>query len=114
VQLNGADSATLGVGTNPITSAANAASEMTALDSAITQVSTDRANVGATLSRMSFRSNVINTSIQNLNAAKSAITDTDIAATQSKFSSDQTLTTAAISALSDANQMNQSILKLLQ
>lgn len=114
VQLNGADSATLGIGTNAITSAANAASEMTALDSAITQISTDRANVGATLSRMSFRSDVINTSIQNLNAAKSAITDTDIAATQSKFSSDQTLTTAAISALSDANQMNQSILKLLQ
>lgn len=114
VTLSGADSATLGVGVNQIDSAADAASEMTALDGAITTVSTARANVGATLSRMSFRSDMINTSIQNLNAAKSAITDTDIAATQSKFSSDQTLTTAAISALSDANQMNQQILKLLQ
>lgn len=114
VQLNGANTTTLGVGTVPIDSAADAASEMNALDNAITQISTDRANVGATLSRMSFRSDVINTSVQNLDAAKSAITDTDIAATQSKFSSDQTLTTAAISALSDANQMNQSILKLLQ
>ncbi|HKR89885.1 MAG TPA: flagellin [Phenylobacterium sp.] len=114
VQLNGADTTTLGVGAVPIDNATDAASEMNALDNAITQISTDRANVGATLSRLSFRSDVINTSIQNLDAAKSAITDTDIAATQSKFSSDQTLTTAAISALSDANQMNQSILKLLQ
>lgn len=114
VTLSGADSTTLGIGVNHIDSAADAASEMTALDTAITTISTARANVGATLSRMSFRSELINTSIQNLNAAKSAITDTDIAATQSKFSSDQTLTTAAISALSDANQMNQQILKLLQ
>jgi flagellin len=114
VTLGGASSATLGIGTNAITSSANAASEMSALDTAITTVSTARANIGATLSRMSFRSDMINTSVQNLNAAKSAIMDTDIAATQSKFSSDQTLTTAAISALSDANQMNQSILKLLQ
>lgn len=114
VTLGGADSTTLGIGTVPIDSATDAASEMTALDTAITTISTARANVGATLSRMSFRSEMISTSIQNLNSAKSAITDADIAATQSKFSSDQTLTTAAISALSDANQMNQSILKLLQ
>lgn len=114
VTLAGATSADLGIGLSPITSAANAASEMSALDGAITQISTARANVGATLSRMSFRSTEINTSIQNLDSAKSAITDTDIAATQAKFSSDQTLTTAAISALSDANQMNQQILKLLQ
>jgi flagellin len=114
VTLAGADSTALGIGANAIDSATNAASEMAALDTAITTISTARANVGATLSRMSFRSDMINTSVQNLNAAKSAIMDTDIAATQSKFSSDQTLTTAAISALSDANQMNQSILKLLQ
>ncbi|MDB5444957.1 MAG: flagellin domain protein [Phenylobacterium sp.] len=114
VTLGGASSTTLGIGVNSISSEANAASEMTALDAAITTVSTARANVGATLSRMSFRSNVISTSLQNLNSAKSAIMDTDIAATQSAFSSDQTMTSAAISALSDANQMNQQILKLLQ
>jgi flagellin len=114
VQLNGADSTTLGINGTSITSAATAASAMSALDTAISTVSTDRANVGATLSRFSFRSSVINTSIQNLSAAKSAITDADIAATQTAFSNAQTLTSAAISALTDANGMNQSLLQLLR
>ena len=114
VQLNGADSTTLGISGTSITSAASAATAMSALDTAITTVSAARANVGATLSRFSFRGDVINTSLENLTAAHSAITDADIAATQSQFSSAQTLTSAAISALSDANQMNQSMLKLLQ
>ena len=87
---------------------------MDALTTAITSISADRAQVGAQQSAMSFQSSVINTSLQNLNSAKSAITDADIAQVQSKFSTDQTLTSAAVSALSDANQMNQQILKLLQ
>jgi flagellin len=95
---------------NPISWASAA---MTALTTAINSISADRAQVGAQLSAMSFQSNVINTSLQNLNSAKSAISDADIAAVQSKFSTDQTMTSAAVSALSDANQMNQQILKLL-
>lgn len=114
VQLNGADSTSLGIAGTDITSATSAATAMGLLDTAISTISNDRANVGATLSRFSFRGDVINTSLENLTAAHSAITDADIAATQSTFSSAQTLTSAAISALSDANQMNQSLLKLLQ
>jgi len=114
VTLNGADTTTLGINGTAITSAAAAGSAMSLLDSAISTISTDRANVGATLSRFSFRSSVINTSIQNLTSAKSAITDADIAATQTAYSSAQTLTSAAISALSDANSMNQSLLQVLR
>jgi flagellin len=114
VSLTGAGSTALGIGGTAITDAASASAAMTALSSAIDTVSGDRAQVGAQLSAMSFRSNLINTSLQNLNTAKSAITDADIAQVQSKFSTDQTLTSAAVSALSDANQMNQQILKLLQ
>jgi flagellin len=114
VKLNGADSTTLGINATTITSAATAATAMAALDTAISTISSDRANVGATLSRFSFRGDVINTSLENLNAASSAITDTDIAATQTAYSTDQTLTSAAIAALSDANAMNQSLMKLLQ
>ncbi|MDB5451055.1 MAG: flagellin domain protein [Phenylobacterium sp.] len=114
VQLNGADSTALGINATSITSAAAAGTAMTALDSAISTISSARANVGATLSRFSFRGAVINTSLQNLTAAKSAITDTDIAATQSAYSTAQTMTTAAVSALYDANQMNQALLKLIQ
>jgi flagellin len=114
VTLDAADSTTLGIAGTAITDTASAQAAMTALTTAIEAISSDRAAVGAQLSAMSFRSNLINTSLQNLNSAKSAITDADIAQVQSKFSTDQTLTSAAVSALSDANQMNQQILKLLQ
>jgi flagellin len=114
VQLGGADTTSLGINTTSITDSTSAASAMTSLDSAISNVSAARANVGATLSRFSFRGDVINTSLQNLDAASSAITDADIAQTQTQYSSAQTLTSAAITALSDANAMNQSLLKVLQ
>ena len=87
---------------------------MDLLTTAIETVSSHRAQVGAQLSAMGFQASVINTSLQNLDTAKSSITDADIAQVQSQFSTDQSLTTAAVSALSDANQMNQQILKLLQ
>jgi flagellin len=114
VTLAGATSTALGINGTAITDAASASSAMTALTSAINTISGQRAQVGAQQSAMSFQSSVINTSLQNLNSAKSAITDADIAQVQSKFSTDQTLTSAAVSALADANQMNQQILKLLQ
>jgi len=113
VKLNAADATTLGINGSAITDPTSAASAMDLLTTAIQTISGDRAQVGAQLSAMSFQSSVINTSLQNLNSAKSSITDADIAKVQSQFSTDQTLTSAAVSALSDANQMNQQMLKLL-
>ena len=112
VKIGQSDTATLGVDTTTL-DAATAGSKMDALTTAINKVSGYRAQVGAQLSAMSFQSSVISTSLQNLNSAKSSISDADIAQVQSKFSTDQTLTSAAVSALSDANQMNQQVLKLL-
>jgi flagellin len=112
VTLSGSGSAALGIDSTSLSTDPSAA--MDALTTAITTVSGYRAQVGAQLSAMSFQSDVINTSLQNLTSAKSAITDADIAQTQARFSTDQTLTSAAVSALANANQMNQQILKLLQ
>ena len=114
VQLNGATTSDLGISGTSITDAASAASNMDLIDSAITQVSEMRANVGATLSRFDFRGDVISTSLENLQSAKSSISDVDIASEQTNFTNYQTLTSAAISALSQANSMSQSLLKLLQ
>ncbi len=112
VTIGKSDTTTLGVDTTAL-DAATAGSKMDKLTTAINTISGYRAQVGAQLSAMSFQSSVINTSLQNLNSAKSAVTDADIAQVQAKFSTDQTMTSAAVSALSDANQMNQQILKLL-
>ena len=114
VKLDAADTTSLGISGTSITSAATAASAMNAIDTAITSVSESRANIGATLSRFSYRGDVISTSLENLQSAKSAISDVDIASEQTKFTNAQTLTSAAIASLSKANEMSQSLLKLLQ
>jgi flagellin len=114
VQLDGATTSDLGISGTSITDAASAASNMDLINTAITQVSEMRANVGATLSRFEFRGDVISTSLENLQSAKSSISDVDIATEQTNFTNYQTLTSAAISALSQANSMSQSLLKLLQ
>lgn len=114
VTLSDVTTAGLAIDTTSVETAANAATAMAAIDLAIEAVSEERAKVGATLSRFSYRAGVIDTSIENLEAAKSALMDVDIAAEQTKFTNAQTLTQAAISALSQANSMNQQLLKLVQ
>jgi flagellin len=114
VSLDGADSTTLALSGTSITDAASAATNMDLIDTAITTISEMRANVGASLSRFEFRGDVISTSLENLQAAESSISDVDIATEQTNFTNYQTLTSAAISALGQANSMSQSLLKLLQ
>ena len=85
-----------------------------AIDTAINTVSSARADIGALESRFNFSSDSISTQIENLDAAKSAITDVDIASEQAKLSSAEVLVQAAVSAESAANQMPQYLLKLLR
>lgn len=84
------------------------------VDGAISIVAEARANIGAQISRFEFRSDVINTSVENIKAANSAIADADIAAEQTEFVTYQTLTQAAVAALAKANQLPQELLRLLQ
>ncbi len=114
VTLDGADATALGIASTDVSTADNAATAMDALDTAIGQISEQRANVGATLSRFSYRGDVISTSLENLESAKSTLMDVDVAAEQTNFTNAQTLTSAAIAALGQANSMTQSLLKLLQ
>lgn len=97
-----------------VTTQANAATESAALDADIDTISTARATVGAYLSRFEYRGDVIDSSIENLTAAQSAIMDVDIAAEQSNLVSKQVLTEASIAALSQANQMKSSLLSLVR
>jgi len=87
---------------------------MTAIDAAIDIISEARATAGALISRFEFRGQQISTSLENIDAAKSAIMDVDLAAEQSKLVSNQVLVQAAVSAVSQANQIPQSLLRVLQ
>jgi len=105
--------ATLGVSTD-VTTAANASTALGEIDTAIDRISEARANVGAIVSRFEFRGQQIATSIENIDAAKSSITDVDLAAEQSRLVSTQVLVQAGVSALSQANQIPQTLLRVLQ
>jgi len=113
VKIASLTSTALGLGTTAVTSQTLATSALTAIDAAINTVSTARADIGALESRFNFSSDSISTQTENLSAAKSAITDVDIASEQAKLSSSEVKVQAAVSAESAANQMPQYLLKLL-
>lgn len=84
------------------------------IEADIDTIGTARATVGSLQSAVGFQGDVIATQIENLQAAKSAIADVDIAAEQTRFTNFQVLTEAAIAGLSQANQITQSLLSLLR
>jgi flagellin len=114
VALSTVTGASLSLTGTSVDSLSNATTAMTALSGAIGLISEDRANVGALLSRLQYTGNVISTSTENLQSAKSSITDVDIAAEQTTYTSATTLTDAAVAALKEANSMSQELLQLLQ
>jgi flagellin len=97
-----------------VATATAAASAMGLIDASIDMVSEARATVGGLVSRFEFRGQQIATSLENIEAAKSSIMDVDLAAEQSRLVSSQVLVQAAVSALSQANELPQTLLRLLQ
>ncbi|MEO3429427.1 flagellin [Pelagibius sp. CAU 1746] len=104
----------LGVNGSSVSTPGNASAAMAAVDTAIDSISEARATAGALISRFEFRGQQIATSLENIDAAKSSIMDVDLAAEQSKLVSNQVLVQAAVSAVSQANQIPQSLLRVLQ
>jgi len=104
----------LSINSVAVSSAASAAAAMSLIDAAIDVISEARATAGALISRFEFRGQQIATSLENIDAAKSAIMDVDLAAEQSKLVSNQVLVQAAVSAVSQANEIPQSLLRVLQ
>lgn len=111
-----------GFGLTTITATANAISgsaitaALTALgtiDDAIDSVSTERAKYGASMNRLNTTISSIETMRLNLSAAKSRISDVDVAAETSTMASNQVLSQAGVSVLAQANQLPQLSLKLL-
>ena len=91
-----------------------ATTAMSVVDAAIDIISEARATVGGLISRFEFRGQQIATSLENIEAAKSSIMDVDLAAEQSRLVSSQVLVQASVSALSQANELPQALLRLLQ
>ena len=97
-----------------LSTAADAQTALSAVTSAISNVAADRGNLGAVSNRLQSASTVINTQIQNLSSAENGITAADIGQDVSDMAKYTILQQTGIAALQQSNQMQQSVLKLLQ
>ena len=85
-----------------------------ALDDAIAQVSAVRSRIGAYQNRLDYAVSSLDGTVENMEAAISRIMDTDMAEEMSTYSNMNVLDQAGISVLTQANDMPQQILQLLQ
>jgi len=97
-----------------VDTAANAALAITAADTALTQVSTARATLGATQNRLDAAINVLTANVTNLSEARSRIEDADFSAESSTLAKAQILSQASTAMLAQANQNQQNVLSLLK
>ncbi len=103
-----------GAATNDLLTSADATAALTQIDSAVAVVAQLRGTIGATVNRLQSASSVINNQTQNLTSAENDVTAADIPTTVAKLSQYSILEQTGISALAQANQQNQLVLKLLQ
>lgn len=92
----------------------NAHSALANIQTAISQLSQDRATVGASQSRLLWTSDQLTVAKENLTAAHSTIMDVDVAEEATNLAKTNVLVSSGTAMLAQANQMPQSVLKLLQ
>ena len=103
-----------GLGISGLDLVNSASTAITALDSAISSVSTTRGNLGAIQNRFESTINNLQVTTENLAASESRIRDTDMALEMTQFTRHQVLLQAGTAMLGQANQLPQSVLRLLQ
>jgi flagellin len=94
--------------------AAAVITDSTTVQDAITEVSTQRAELGALQNRFEHTVNSVNVAIENLSASESRIRDTDMAQEMVSFTRAQILSQAGTAMLAQANQAPQGVLSLLR
>ena len=96
-----------------IGSGGDASAAITALDTAIDLVTTQRADLGAVQSRFSSAINNLEVGVENQSAARSRIVDADFAVETSNMTRNQILQQAGTAMVAQANQAPRGVLSLL-
>jgi len=109
---NGGDPVNLS--TTDLSTQGDAESAVSSINQAIQNVASMRGALGASINRLQSAGNVINAQVQNLTSAENNITAADIPSTVANLTQYSILEQTGVSALSQANQMQQLVLKLLQ
>ncbi len=107
------DAQFLGVNSAKVSTQEAASAAIEVVDSAINQVSSQRAYLGAIQNRLGYKINNLDTSFENLTSAESQIRDIDMAKEMTEFTNAQILSQAATSMLAQANSLPQNVLSLI-
>ncbi len=105
---------TFSAAADTLTTAALAGTTLTDVTNAIAGISAERGAIGANINQLNAASNVASTESVNLSAAQSTIQATNFGQATSDLAKFQVLSQTGISALAQANSVQQEILKLLQ
>jgi flagellin len=113
IALKDQDAAALNLDTTDVGSLATSQAAITAIDTAIDQLATDRATLGSTSNELTLAVDNLANTIENLSSARSQIEDADIAAESAQFTKNNVLMQAGVSMLAQANSTPQMGLRLL-
>ncbi len=104
----------LSISGGSVTSVGNANTASTAVTAALDTLNTARSGVGASQNRLEFASDNLASTIENSEAARSALMDLDVAAEMTVFTGKLILVQAGVAMLAQANNLPQNLLRLFQ
>jgi len=107
-------SAGANLSSNNLTTQSGAQSALTVLNSAIADVAAQDGYIGAQINTLNSVGQVLSTQQQNVQAAQNAVQATDYTQASSNLSKYEILSQTGISALAQANSLQQEVTKLLQ
>ena len=113
IRISNMDATSLGVTGLSMGSFSAANTAMTAVQTALDRVSTQRAELGALQNRLEHTIKNLDTTSENTSAAESRIRDVDMASEMVTYSNTSILAQAGQSMLAQANQANQGVLSIL-
>ncbi|MNC36731.1 putative flagellin YvzB [compost metagenome] len=116
ITVNDKATSTIAIGAISTTgfSSLSSTTTLSQVETAIKNVSSERAKLGAVQNRLEYTSNNIGTTVENLSAAESRIRDTDMAKEMVALSKNNILLQASQSMLAQANSAPQGILSVLR
>ncbi|MGB0589181.1 MAG: flagellin [Myxococcota bacterium] len=103
----------LGVNAQTVANQSGSQSAISLIDTALEDLSTDRATLGSTINELNHAVDGLAATIENYGNSISQIRDTDMAQESSAFSKANVLQQAGVSMLSQANQSPNLVLRLL-
>lgn len=108
------DATALGINAVNVSTQAGATAALALFDTAVTTVTTERAELGASINRFEQTINNLRVTVENITAARSRIQDADFAAETASMTRLQILQQSGTAVLSQANAIPQGVLGLLR